>query len=73
VPTPREFVRMWRMGYASLITSMVRERLAIEGFTLPDEKITALVRDYFAGKPMPDLSGPSLLIRKWLADGMPEE
>jgi hypothetical protein len=64
---------MWRMGYASLITSMIRERLGVEGFTPPDEKITALVSAFFAGAPMPDLSGPSLLVRKWLSDGMPEE
>lgn len=72
MPTPYEFARMWEWGYVDLIVSMVEQELEAQGFSLPREQVGVLVRQFYAAAPMLDLSGPSLLVRKWLCDGMPE-
>lgn len=64
---------MWTGGHFSLIVSMIEESLQAEGFgDVPTQKIEQMAHRFYAGEPMPDLSGPELLVRSWLADGMPE-
>lgn len=69
-----EFQRMWNSGYLGVMASLMRqESSGAAGMDPPGKGIEQVVRRYFTGAPLPDLSEDNSLVRYGPAEGTPGE